>query len=201
LLWRLVFVRWALIAVTAGGSVFWFLPGKTLYDRIALREEAARALRRYEGVRYHWGGENRYGIDCSGLVRRGAIEAAAREGLRTGNSLLVRKAASLWWHDLSARDMRFGGNGEVRRLMQVKALRGADHLLLYPGDFAITEDGVHAIAYLGDYLWIEADPEAGKVVVEDARTTSNSWFQRPVSIMRWRFLQAHRAKRTYKTTD
>ncbi|MBI3986575.1 MAG: C40 family peptidase [Lentisphaerae bacterium] len=32
-----------------------------------------QCLRRYEGTLYVWGGENRRGIDCSGLVRKKVI--------------------------------------------------------------------------------------------------------------------------------
>ena len=193
--WRLAILRWGLLALFAAAAIFYSLPGRELYDRHSLRAETSRALRRYEGVRYFWGGENRFGIDCSGLVRRGAIEGAFYEGLRTRNPLLVRKAVQLWWRDMSARDMGFGARREARRLIQVKAIKGFDDSNLRPGDFAITEGGVHAMAYLGDHLWIEADPGEGKVIVVDGRTTDNPWFNTPVSIMRWRFLHAHRPSR------
>ncbi len=194
--WRYPFLRWSLLALYAAAGGFWALPGRTLYDRDPARDATARALRRYEGVRYHLGGESRFGIDCSGLIRRGAIEGAFREGLRTRNPWLVRKAVRLWWHDLSAREMGLGARRQARRLVQAKAIKGFDDSLLRPGDFAITEGGVHALAYLGDHLWIEADPSEGKVIVVDSRTTSNPWFQGPVSILRWRFLQAPRRRHT-----
>ncbi len=195
--WRYAALRWSLLALYTGAAVFWMLPGKILYDRHSLRAETSRALRRYEGVRYAWGGENRLGIDCSGLVRRGTVEGAFTEGLRTGNPWLVRKAVSLWWQDMSARELGLGAKKEARRLFQIKAIKGFDDSNLRPGDFAVTEGGIHVMAYLGDHLWIEADPGEGKVIVVDGRTTSNPWFGVPVSIMRWKFLQAHRPERAY----
>jgi len=193
--WRYAVLRWSLIALYAVAAIFWFLTGRTTYDRPTLRLETARALRRYEAVRYYWGGENRLGVDCSGLVRRGATEALFLHGLRTANPWLVRKAVDLWWRDMSASDLGFGARGEARRLFQAKAIKGFNDVTLYPGDFAVTEGGAHTMAYLGDHLWIEADPEAGRVIVVDARTTDNPWFEKGVSILRWRFLEAPRPGR------
>ena len=55
------------------------LPGRTV-DRTVLRQTYVQCLKEYEGSLYFWGGENRIGIDCSGLVRRGLINANARLG-------------------------------------------------------------------------------------------------------------------------
>jgi hypothetical protein len=195
--WRVAVLRWSVLLVCAAATIFWFLPGRELYDRDSLRQSVSRALRSYDGVRYFWGGENHLGIDCSGLVRRGAIEGTLKEGFRTGNSLLVRRAVLMWWRDMSARDMGFGAKRSARRLMQVKAIKGFDDSKLRPGDFAVPEGGVHVMAYLGNHLWIEANPSLGKVVIEDGRTTSNPWFNMPVSIMRWRYMHAYRPDRSF----
>lgn len=83
----------AVIIALAGLLVLGFaaLPGRRL-DPVKLRRTYVDELRRYEGSRYVWGGENRRGIDCSGLVRRALINAHMRlavstlnpTGLRTG---------------------------------------------------------------------------------------------------------------------
>ena len=55
------------------------------------------------------------------------------------------------------------------------------------GDFAIVARGVHALAYLGDHTWIEADPGAGKVIV--VRTSDkNTWLDSSAVFVRWRDL-------------
>jgi len=186
--WRQRFLRWALSIIYLVVAIFIFLPGRTGYDRFALRLETARSAERYEGARYVWGGENYLGIDCSGLVRRSAIDALFIFGLRTANPLLVRKAAELWWHDLSARELGYGAGGRAQKLIEIKAIAGMDDSKLHPGDFAITPNGVHAMVFLGDHQWAEADPEEGRVIRVNGRSTQNTWFQQPVSIMRWRFL-------------
>ena len=57
--WAYHYFRWSLVAIFAAVAVFMVLPGSTEYDRLALRQETVSALARYEGARYHWGGENR----------------------------------------------------------------------------------------------------------------------------------------------
>jgi hypothetical protein len=45
------------------------LSGTSDFDRDRLRQNYIKALLGYEDVKYVWGGENSFGIDCSGLVR------------------------------------------------------------------------------------------------------------------------------------
>ena len=187
--WRWPWFRWPLLAVLAAVGVFAVAPGRSAYDRIALRDETVRALLRYEGARYVWGGETGLGIDCSGLVRRGAIDALFLQGVRTVNPLLVRKAVSFWWTDSSARDLGAGAGGKAQRLHEVKAIAGMDDSRLHPGDFAVTRSGIHTLAYLGDGFWLEADPEARKVIRVAGRTGKGEWFTSPVALMRWHHLE------------
>ena len=195
--WRYRLLRWPLLALYLAVSVFVTLPGRKQYDRLALRQEIVRALQRYEGVRYVWGGENFLGIDCSGLVRRGTIDGTFRYGLRTLNPLLVRKAAVLWWHDVSAQEMGAGARGVAKKVTEEKSIVLMDDKNLHPGDFAITRGGIHALAYLGDHIWLEADPSEMKVIRVNALTTKNSWFQQPISILRWQFLEIQHPIKTH----
>ena len=52
---------------------------------------------------------------------------------------------------------------------------------------AVTDDGLHVLAYLGDSTWIQADPNAKKVIKLKAPST-NEWFGVPVKLMRWEAL-------------
>ena len=195
--WRYRFLRWTLLALYTAISVFLALPGRADYDRAALRQEVAQALQRYEGVRYVWGGENFLGIDCSGLVRRGTIDGAFLHGLHTLNPLLLRKAVHLWWRDVSARDMEAGAFGAAKKITEEKSLALLNDKNLHPGDFAITRGGIHALAYLGDHVWIEADPGEMKVLRLNTRTAKSEWFRQPVSILRWRLLETPYRGRSY----
>jgi len=187
--WRYRFLRWLLLGLYAALALFAVWPGREDYDRPALQQEVKRALLRYEGVRYYWGGESFRGIDCSGLVRRGVIDGTFLYGARTLNPYLIRKSIALWWHDVSAREMGAGARGEARMIAEEKSIAILNDKDLKPGDFAITTGGVHALAYLGDHIWIEADPGEMKVIQVNARTTKNGWFHHPISAMRWRLLE------------
>ena len=187
--WRYAYFRWTLITLYLACMLFLVMPGRSGYDRFALRVETVRSLMRYEGVRYYSGGENALGMDCSGLVRRGAIDALALTGLRTLNPLLFRKAAALWWHDTSAREMMSGAGGKAQRLYDIKGIAGADDSRLHPGDFAVIENGIHAAAYLGDHAWLEADPDVHRVIRVNVRSTDNPWFHGQSALLRWKHLE------------
>lgn len=187
--WHRRWLRWSLLALTALAAIFTALPGRTTYDRPALRREIARAGARYEGTRYFWGGENRLGIDCSGLVRRAAIEGTFLHGLRTVNPWLVRRAVLLWWNDTSASEMEQGASGAARPVAIAPTLRLWDDKNLHPGDFAITRGGVHTLLYLGEHTWLEADPERRTVLRLRTGRDRSPWFEMPATVLRWRYLE------------
>ncbi len=155
----------------------------------ALRKDSITQMQSLEGVRYVWGGEARTGIDCSGLVRQGLLRASLARGVRTLDGGLVRKSMSLWWNDASAKALAAGHRRETRVVLEADSLNAVPHERLLPGDFAVTADGVHALAYVDGNRWISADPELGGV--ETVRTpTPMRWFNVPVRIVRWRVLEA-----------
>jgi hypothetical protein len=160
------------------------LPGRPA-DPAALRRTYVQCLKEYEGTIYFWGGENRIGIDCSGLVRRGLINANTKLGLLTLNPRLVRAALSLWWYDCSARALRDEYRNYTLRISTADSINEADHNTIEPGDLAVTSDGIHVLAYIGDSKWIAADPGARRVIIEDI-PSENIWFSRSVQMTRWR---------------
>ncbi|MBS0660915.1 MAG: C40 family peptidase [Verrucomicrobia bacterium] len=184
---RWVWLGGWMLALTALG--LWLSGPGNPGPREALRAANVEALRGYDGVAYRWGGENSRGIDCSGLVRRGLIGACLRRGLATGNAVLVRHAAWLWWHDASARDLGAGGAQTFVRF-EAGSVREIEPNQLLPGDLAVTRDGVHVLAYLGESRWIQADPQAGRVLVLSAKDLQNPWLRVPVRIVRWRVLDS-----------
>jgi hypothetical protein len=68
------------------------LPG-TIIDAEMLRQEYVERLAKFEGVKYHWGGETSRGIDCSGLPRRAFREALLVYGIRNFNGRAFRSFA------------------------------------------------------------------------------------------------------------
>jgi hypothetical protein len=163
------------------------LPGRSAASRQSLADSNTHALLYYEGTTYWWGGESRMGIDCSGLIRRGMIDATLREGLLKFDGELLRAAPDLWWHDTSASALGEGYRGYTVPVMTAKSLNELDHALVKPGDLAIAGGGSHILAYLGGSKWIQADPTANQVIVETA-PSKNGWFKNAVRIVRWRWL-------------
>jgi cell wall-associated NlpC family hydrolase len=159
-------------------------PGK-MPDAPAVRARYVDALRGYEGTRYVWGGENRLGLDCSGLVRKALVSANVSEGMRSLNPSAVRTAVSLWWNDCSARALGEGHRELTQHLFDAPSINQLDYAKLQSGDLAVTDDGVHVLAYLGEGNWIEADPDMRRVLVLSVPST-NTWFDTPVRLMRWR---------------
>jgi len=180
--------RKAAMAAVLGAALLaagWLcLPGRPA-DPDVVRQSYIECLRRYEGTLYVWGGENRIGIDCSGLVRRALIDANVRTGLRTLNPYPVRTAFFLWWDDCSARALRDGFLGLTVPLSAAPSLNGLAHGAISPGDLAVTASGVHVLAYLGGEKWIQADPGAMRVIVVEV-PGDNRWLQVPVHLVRWR---------------
>lgn len=187
-LWGRGVLRWAPLLLAGLAVAGLFIPGRD-HDPEALRDCYVSSLRFYEGALYVWGGENRVGIDCSGLVRRGLLVANVKQGLLTLNPRLLRTAAQLWWQDASARELRNGYRGRTRRVIDTASINEADHGLLLPGDFAVTQNGVHALVYLGEGTWMEADPGRFEVIRVRVPVQGNNWFDTPVRMMRWRQLE------------
>lgn len=189
LLWiyprRKLFV--SVLAATALLLIFVAAPGRG-HDSERLRSRYIKALDRFEGAPYVWGGETVRGIDCSGLLRAALENAKLEEGLLTLNPRLSRAALSMWWYDTSARALQEEHKGLTRRLFEAPSLNDVDGTQLLPGDLAITRDGVHSLVYLGDGTWMEADPMARKVIREKTPST-NGWFRQPMTILRWRVLE------------
>lgn len=179
-------VGWALVSV--GALLILLGPGRPI-DSAALRQEYVNSLHRYTGVRYIWGGESSRGIDCSGLVRTGLIDADFRSGFLTMNPALIRRGVALWWFDCSAEALKGEYRGATSALFDARDLNHLEYdRRILPGDFCVTESGHHTMAYVGEGAWIEADPHEGRVIILKS-PSSNMWLDQPMQIMRWRQLQ------------
>src|SRR5687767_2770795 len=153
--WRVKCLLLGGLALAIGAVAL--LPARPI-DAGQLRNQYVQALRSYDGTRYVWGGENQLGIDCSGIVRAAWVDCQFRLGIKTANPQLLRSAFEAWWFDSSARNLSSGYSGRTRELHSGKSVRANEDRGLLPGDFALVANGVHALAYLRDQKWIEADP-------------------------------------------
>lgn len=188
LLWHDKRLRKLALAGVAALALLLVIPWPIRTAPDALRARYVECLRTYEGCLYFWGGESRHGIDCSGLIRRGLIDACFHKSVTSLDPGLARQALSLWWNDTNAKALGEEHVGLTKHLFDSDDLKNLAHAKLQPGDIAVTSDGVHILAYLGEQSWIEADPGMLKVLKIHAPTTDNGWFLRPVKIMRWSLL-------------
>ncbi len=180
-------LKWTSLSIILLPLVFLILPGRTV-DATRVRQGYVKSLQSFVGTRYVWGGENRLGIDCSGLVRRGLINALMTEGVLAFNPRAVRASLFIWWNDTSARALRDQHLQMTDKICTVQSLNHFDHTGLRPGDLAATAEGVHVMAYLGDERWIEADPAFAEVVILH-KGENDQWLQTDVELLRWRWLK------------
>lgn len=173
--WSLIGVPFLLIAAAL------LTPQTTPAER--LREQYLTELRRYDGTPYVWGGENGRGIDCSGLVRSSLVTASVKTGR-------MRQALELWWFDASARALGEGYRGWTHEVTAATSFSALDATLLQPGDLAVTQDGLHVLAFLGDLTWIQADPTPMRTHIDTLGTAPpGGWFVVPIRVVRWRALE------------
>jgi len=189
LLWKRPLLRLAPLMLAALVCLPWVLPGHPL-DRDRLRADYLQRLTAFEGTMYFWGGENSRGIDCSGLPRKALRDAMLHQGLTTLNGRGIREFTAHWWFDASARALAQGYRNYTVGLQNKGSIRTMNTTGMVPGDLAVTEDGRHVMVYLGADQWIQADPGAGKVTIENGRTAPNHWFDAPVNTRRWSELAA-----------
>jgi Ca2+/Na+ antiporter len=186
--WRVRVMRWLLIALYALAVLFLVWPSHRPVDRSALRSDYCAALKSYLGSRYVWGGEGYLGIDCSGLVQRGLIDALATRGFATLNPALVRDSLSLYWHRTTAKVIGEGYAGRTDTVTTCPTLNALDYSLVQRGDLAVTAGGDHVMAYLGNRTWIAADPGVDKVTTFTIPEQRNAYFSTPMRIVRWKIL-------------
>lgn len=169
-------------------AIPFMLPGDVI-DKDALRKDYVQRMANFEGTKYHWGGENSRGIDCSGLPRRALRDALLTYGISNLNGRAFRNYLEHWWFDASANALAEGYRSYTVPLGVEGTIRQMDHQNLLPGDLAVTTCGTHILAYMGNEKWIQADPGIGAVATLHARTDENSWFGSTVTTHRWQILE------------
>jgi len=167
--------------------ITWMVLGNKPYNAAALRTAYVKRLTAQQGTKYLEGGETDLGIGESGLARSALWQAMVIEGAREVNPrFLTMEFWRFWWRDIDTPDIISGRYGYTSRILTADKLAGYDSFALEPGDMAVTADSHELLIYLGERKWIQADPEAGKVVLRTATAKSRApALNTPVSLYRW----------------
>lgn len=188
LFWKNQPLRIALLASPLILALPFFLP-KSEIQTAQLRQLYVTQLKSFENTDYHWGGENSHGIDCSGLPRKALRNALLEYSFTTRSSSPLTLFGEQWIYDTSAKALSEGYRQQTFPLGLTGAIREIKYDKLLPGDIAVTTNGLHALVYLGDEQWIQADPNKGKVLTLNGYTDANRWFNTPVTMHRWSVLK------------
>jgi NlpC/P60 family len=186
-IWNRKLLRIGILTLPILAAIPFILPaGKINEDE--LRQNYVRCMAGFKGTKYFWGGESARGIDCSGLPRRALRDALLVYGFKHLDGGAFRSYVEQWWFDASAKALSKGYRNYTRPIGTTGTIRKMSYASLVPGDLAVTTSGVHILAYAGDGLWIQADPEIGSVATLNGRTADNRWFDTPVTTHRWQLL-------------
>lgn len=189
LFWKRKAVRYVLLPIPILIAIPFLLPAKSI-DREALQTDFIRRMIAYQGTKYHWGGENGRGIDCSGLPRKAMRNALFLNGIKNLDGGSLRNFLDHWWHDASAKALAKGYREFTVPTGESGTIEKMDYRNLLPGDLAVTEDRRHMLAFIGGEKWIQADPGVTQVIIQNGRTSRNGWFGVPITIHRWRVLSS-----------
>lgn len=184
LFWRNVYLRVLFLLIAIVVLTIIIIPGKKANSK-QLQNEYVNSLLAYENVRYIWGGENKIGIDCSGLVREGFINANLKIGVKTLNPRLIRRAFFIWWYDCSAEALGNNYRQMTTLVLKSREMDELDYNNIIPGDIIVAETGFHTFAYIGNNTWIEANPDKGKTVRITSDEKAKEWADIPIRVVRW----------------
>jgi len=186
LIWNRKALKRLALALPMLAAIPFMLPGDEM-NADELRHDYVRRMALLEGTTYVWGGESPHGIDCSGLPRRALRDALLAYGVKHLNGRAFRTYAEHWWYDASAKALGEGFRSFTVPVGTAGTIRDMNHETLMPGDLAVTSFGVHVLAYAGEGLWIQADPNIGSVAILHG-SANNGWFSAPVTVHRWSIL-------------
>jgi NlpC/P60 family len=188
LIWRELWLRLPILLGFFLFLAFLCAPARSRFDHENLRQAYVADLKKYDGVKYVYGGENSLGLDCSGLVRSAMVKALRIYGTRRPDAGALRSSIRLWWRDCNAIDLGKGRTGDTFPIGTGEYAKLRDHDRIAPGDLAVTESGSHVLAYLGDETWIEADPTIGRTHIFSLTGQFAPLGDERVRFVRWRWL-------------
>jgi len=184
LFWEKIYLRVIFLSIAMLVAIITIIPGHNANPK-QLQEEYIHSLLGYENVRYIWGGENKLGIDCSGLVREGFVSANIKVGIKTLNPRLIRRAFFVWWYDCSADALGKNYKEMTTLVLKANSMDELDYSNIKPGDIIVAAKGFHTFAYIGDKVWLEANPDNGKTLKKSSEVKAKEWKGVPLKIVLW----------------
>ncbi len=187
LLWKITTARMFLAVFPLLIIFILSIPGGNI-DQNKLKALYLKQIIKYKGTKYLRGGENSFGIDCSGLPRKALRDALLYYSITSISPKALRMFLEQWWFDASAKALRNGYRNYTMKLAPQGEIANMDCSKLTPGDLAVTPNGIHVLVYLGKSRWIQAAPETGCVKIFQVGRDISAWFNVSVSTCRWTIL-------------
>ncbi|HAN09867.1 MAG TPA: hypothetical protein DCP90_04555 [Clostridiales bacterium] len=189
-LWNNYFTRAVVIIATVFIFVTYYGSNKVIVSDELIRLSYIENLKNYENTNYMSGGENRIGIDSSGLIRRPMIDTFIEMGFKTKNMQYIRMALSIWMDDYAISDIYNNYKGMYIDILKFCSICEITDKNIKSGDILIYDNYSQVYIYLGNNEWIEVNPHDKKTIIVSAIPALSIMREISGKVVRWKVLES-----------
>jgi hypothetical protein len=157
------------------GTIILLIWGITTFTLVPINQKTfIQHVQSYENVPFVWGGENSFGLDCSGLIRQSLLKTYLSQ-YRIGS------AFQIWFIDCPAKHLSTKYSNILREYKKAVLIKNVTNLNIPLGTLAVTTTGNHVLAYVGNNSWAQASPDDMKVTIKNY-SENDPWFLKKVNM-------------------
>ena len=157
------------------GTIILLIWGITTFTLVPINQKTfIQHVQSYENVPFVWGGENSFGLDCSGLIRQSLLKTYLSQ-YRIGS------AFQIWFIDCPAKHLSTKYSNILREYKKAVLIKKVTNLNIPLGTLAVTTTGNHVLAYVGNNSWAQASPDDMKVTIKNY-SENDPWFLKKVNM-------------------